>query len=348
MVRFFFITCCFLISSCSQDEVKEQILSPTVVQLSQVNVQTDDRKYQFPAIVSAVKNVDLKFEVSGRLILTELTSGSEVKKGQVLAKIDPAPFQRKVDESKIRHKIAERDLNRIKKIFAKNVASQSDLDDAESAYSIAKIALANAEQDLSYTTIKAPFDAVISERFIDNNSYINAGDTLANLQDRSQLYFSFDVSERVMTANAHNKDVKATAYILGQESNVFSIHYVEHETTPDPITQTYKVTFAIDGELTKTFYPGSRAMVNVKVNNQSTEALLIPLNAISGDKNSGFSVWRYNSINSTLEKVSIEVAKITEDYAVVASGLSVDDKVVSAAVSQMREGLKVKEYKADF
>ena len=347
MVRLIVISLVFTLFSCSKQEVEIPPIAPVVVQLSEVKLVSDDIQYQFPATVSAVKNVDLKFEVSGRLIFTDLTSGSLVKKGQILAKIDPAPFQRKLDESKIRHDIAARDLKRIKKVFAKNVASQSDLDNAESSYSISEIALANAEQDLSYTTITAPFEAVISERLIDNKSYVNAGNTLAILQDRSQLYFSFDVPERIMTANAHNRNIEATAYILGQEENVFSIHYVENETTPDPITQTYNVTFAIDGELTKTFYPGSRAMVNIKVNNESKPALLVPLNAIVGDKNSGFSVWLYNPNTSKLEKSHVKIAKLTDEFAVIAGGLSEGDKIVSAAVSQMRADLKVKEYKAE-
>lgn len=348
VVRLLCIVFTLLLTSCTEHEVGEAEIAPLVVQLTQVKLADSERAYQFPATVSAVKNVDVKFEISGRLVFTDLVAGSMVKKGQVLAKIDAAPFQRKVAESKIRNQVAARDLKRLKKVFSKNVASQSDVDDAESAYSIAEIALANAEQDLSYTTIRAPFDAVIGERYIENNSYINAGDTLANLQDRSQLYFTFDVSERIMTANAHNKKVSATAYILGQEENIFAIHYVEHETTPDPISQTYKVTFALDGKISNAFYPGSRAMVNVNVNKQVAKALLIPLNAISGDENTGFTVWRFNPKTSEVEKVTIKITKLTADYVVVKEGLTTKDKIVSAAVSQMRVGLKVKEYKAGF
>lgn len=345
---FIVVIAAVMLQACSEPTKSAQESAPVVVQLTAASITNLANDYEFPATVSAVKSVDLKFEVSGRLIFESLVEGSEVKKGQVLAKIDPAPFQRKVEESRIRHEDAQRDLKRIKDIFEKNVASQRDYDEAKSQFSITKIALENAEQDLSYSTIHAPFDAVIGARYIENNSYIRTGDTLANLQDRSKLYFTFEVPERIMTANAGNKNVKATAHIIGQESKVFDIHYVEHKTTPDPITQTYGVTFALDGEVTKLFYPGSRAIVNIEDNNIYSQALVIPLNALMGSNDDGFSVWRFKKADSSLEEVKVEISQLQGEFALVSSGLNVGDKVVSAAVSQMRTGLKVREYKAAF
>jgi RND family efflux transporter MFP subunit len=337
-----------LLQACSEPTEVTKEPAPVVVQLTSARLTNLVNDYEFPATVSAVKSVDLKFEVSGRLIFESLVEGSEVKKGQVLAKIDPKPFQRKVQENRIRHEDAQRNLKRIKDVFEKNVASQRDYDQAKSQFSITKIALTNAEQDLSYCTIRSPFDAVIGARYIENDSLIRTGDSLANLQDRSALYFTFEVPERIMTANAGNRDVKASAHIIGQEDRIFDIRYVEHKTTPDPITQTYGVTFALDGEIAKSFYPGSRAIVNIKQNNNDSQALIIPLSALVGNNDLGFSVWRFNQVQNSLTKVKVKVSQLKGDYAVISLGLSRDDKVVSAAVGQMREGLIVREYKATY
>ena len=348
MFRIIMLSALFLLQACSDNATVAEKKQPLVVQLSEVKQSNLNKTYEFPATVSAVKDVDLKFEVSGRLTFENLTEGSEVTKGQVLAKIDPAPFQRKVDESRTKHEDALRGLRRIEEMFSKNVASQRELDDAKSLSTLTKIALDNALQDLSYCTIKAPFDAVIATRMTENNSYIRAGDTIANLQDRSQLYFTFEVPERVMTANAGNREVKATAAIIGQEDQVFDIHYIEHQTTPDPVTQTYGVTFAIDSKVTNLFYPGSRATVTIEDLARLKDALIIPVKSLVGDKTSGFYVWRFNAENSSVEKVNVEVAQLVGEHVILASGLSVSDKVVSAAVGKMRDNLVVKEYKADF
>ncbi|ASP48940.1 efflux RND transporter periplasmic adaptor subunit [Cognaticolwellia beringensis] len=348
MIRIFLLAAVFVLQACSEPTPVIKETAPVVVQLTAARLTNLVDEYEFPATVSVVKSVDLKFEVSGRLIFESLIEGSEVKKGQVLAKIDPKPFQRKVEENRIRHEDAQRNLKRIKDVFEKNVASQRDYDEAKSQFSITKIALENAEQDLSYCTIRAPFDAVIGARYIENDSLIRSGDTLANLQDRSELYFSFEVPERIMTANAGNRDVIATAHIIGQKDKVYDIHYVEHKTTPDPITQTYGVTFALDGKVAKSFYPGSRAIVNIMQKNSREQVLVIPLSALMGNSDSGFSVWRFNQSENMLSLVKVNVSKLEGEYALVSSGLNSGDKVVSAAVSQMREGLIVREYKATY
>jgi len=346
--RIFILAIVFILQACSEPVKLTKEVDPVVVQLSSAQLTNLVNDYEFPATVSAVKSVDLKFEVSGRLIFERLIEGSDVKKGQVLAKIDPAPFQRKVEESRIRHEDAQRNLKRIKDVFEKNVASQRDYDEAKSQFSITKIALENAEQDLSYSIIRSPFDAVIGARYIENDSLIRTGDSLANLQDRSELYFTFEVPERIMTANAGNRDLKATAHIIGQEDKVFNIHYVEHKTTPDPITQTYGVTFGLSGEVTKLFYPGSRAIVNIKQNNSHSQGLMIPLSALMGNSDSGFSVWRFNQAENSITQVKVDISQLKGDYALVSMGLNSGDKVVSAAVGQMREGLIVREYKATY
>lgn len=346
--RILIIVLLLCLQACSKPVAEEKTKSPKVVQLYQAEMVNTSEQYEFPATVSVVKSVDLKFEVAGRLIYANLVEGSKVAKGDVLARIDPSPYERRVTEAKIRFEDAIRDLKRIKEVFKKNVASQSDLDNAKSQYAITEIALANAKQDLSYTTIKAPFDAVVGTRYIENNSYISASDTLANLQDRSKLYFTVDIPERVMTANSGNRNIKATAYILGQEDKVFAIHYVEHETTPNPITQTYSVTFATDGEVSNLFYPGSRATVKIENDNSHQSALLIPIKALTGDKAKGFSVWRYNKASSDLQAINVQVTNLHGEFAVISSGIEAGDKIVSAAVNQMSEGLIVKEYKAEY
>lgn len=348
MNRILIIILLFCLQACSKptQEVKNQ--APMLVQFYQAEKVNTSDKYEFPATVSVVKNVDLKFEVSGRLIYANLVEGSTVKKGEVLARIDPSPFERRVAEAKIRFADAIRDLKRIKEVFQKNVASQSDLDNAKSQYAITELALANAEQDLSYCTIEAPFDAVVGARYIENNSYISAGTTLASLQDRSKLYFTVDVPERIMTANSGNRNIQASAHILGQEDTVFTLHYVEHQTTPNPITQTYTVTFATDGDNNNLFYPGSRATVKIENNSTQHSALLIPIKALMGNSSKGFSVWRFNPSTNKVHAISVDVASLHGEFAVIAKGIASGDKIVSAAVNQMSEGLAVKEYKADY
>jgi RND family efflux transporter MFP subunit len=335
-----------VIQGCSKEVTQPQASQPRVVQLFEVKQRADKLTYEFPATVSAVRDVDIKFEVSGRLIEANLIEGSQVPKGQVLAKIDPTPFERKVEEGRIRHDVAVKELKRIKTMHKRGAASQSMLDNAESEFEITKLTWANAKQDLSYCQVRAPFDAYVAERFIENNSYIRAGDSIATLQDRSELYVSFDIPERLMTRNAGNKSVEAQAHILGRPERVFDLHYVEHQTSPDPITQTYTTTFAINQDDGVVLTPGTRAIVKVKSNINQTTGVLVPLSALLGDRDSGFNVWLFDPVNHSLQKRAVTVNQIVEEFALLSSGVNAGDKVVSAAANQMGEGEVVQEYKA--
>lgn len=348
MLRYFIVVFLIIvIQGCSKENSQSQTIQPRVVQLFEVKKRSEQLAYEFPATVSAVRDVDIKFEVSGRLIEANLVEGSQVPKGQILAKIDSTPFQRKVEESRIRHDVAIKELKRVKTMHKRGASSQSMLDNAESEFEITKLALANAEQDLSYCQVRAPFDAYVAERFIENNSYIKAGDSIATLQDRSELYVSFDIPERLMTRNAGNKDVKVVAHILGRPERVFDLHYVEHQTTPDPITQTYTATFAINQHDGVVLTPGTRAIVKVKSNTSQNFGVLVPLSALLGNEESGFDVWLFNPVTRSLQRKPVQVMKIIDSFALLSSGLSAGDKVVSAAANQMGEGEVVQEYKAD-
>ncbi|MGJ8679546.1 efflux RND transporter periplasmic adaptor subunit [Paraglaciecola sp.] len=336
-----------LLIGCTEEVTVVSDTSPIVVQTFAAVTKKNNQAYEFPAVVSAVKDVELRFEVAGRLISTDLIKGKRVEKGHVLAQLDPAPYKRKVKDKQVRHEVATNDLKRIEALYKKGGVSHSAYDSAKSLFETTLLDLNNAKQDLSYTKIVAPFDGFVSDRYLENNSYVQVGNSIATLQDRSSMYFSFDVPEKIMTIHSGNKNVSATAQIIGLEDRVYDIHYVEHETTPDPITQTYNVTFAIDNTQETQLIPGSRAMVTVQPLLGSGNITAIPISAVFGDAKAGFAVWLFDNQQSVVNKRVIKISTFVDKLAVVSNGLAEGDKVVSAGITHMREGLAVREYKAE-
>lgn len=342
------ITMVAALSACSPeaelDTAKEVVQA---VKLSAVNESAKLVSRTFPAEVSAVKTIDLSFEVSGRLINTELQTGSLANKGETLAQIDPTPFKQRVQEAQTRLNQATRDLNRIEATAKNGLASQSQLDNAKTNFELAEISLSKAQQDLSYTSLLAPFDAQVSERLVENGSYVKAGEIIAKLQDVSLFYFNVNVPERLLSKYQEGSLIKTVAHIISAPEKKYELTYIEHATQPDPITQTYKVVFAAqvsDNSLT----PGARAIVNVSLtDNNHQNALVIPLSALQGSNTDAFHVWKFDQANSKVTKQTVTVLKVEGDWVAISSGLNRDELVVAAGASQMREGLKVKPYKAE-
>lgn len=338
--------CSALLSGCSepapQADSNRQV---QYVKLAAVkNVPTLD-EFSFPAVVSPVKTVDVSFEVSGRLVQTDLVTASDVDKGHLLATIDRKPFQRRVDEQQTRRDQAERELARIQKMYDKSLVSQSMLDTAKTSFELADIDLKNAQQDLSYTQLFAPFDAKISQRLVENNSFVTAGTPIARLQDVSKIYFNINVPERLLTANISRGIKHAEAALLTNKAQWFPVEYVEHSTQPDPVSQTYEAVFAMAPPENMEIPPGARAVVRVGMGGSTyPKGHVVPVKALVGSKQDGFYVWHYQPDTQAVEKVTVRVMHVEDEFAVIDGPLKTDDTVVAAGATQVRPGKTVLPY----
>jgi len=337
-----------LVGCTAEKNTEQQAPQPRFVKLAAVSHVPEFNEFTFPAVVSAVKTVDLSFEVSGRLVQMDLVTGSDIKQGKLLATIDRQPFERRVDEQRTRLEQSKRELDRIEKMFAQKLVAQSALDSAKTTYELAVIDLKNAEQDLSYTRLYAPFDAKVSQRLVENNSFVAAGTSIARLQDVSKIYFNINVPERLLTANLSRGIKQASASLATNATQWYPVEYVEHNTQPDPVSQTYEVVFAMDPRADLPLTPGARAVLKVSITGSPyPDGFIVPIQSLVGDSATGFAVWVYDEMKQTAQKVEVDVKHIQDQLAVINSTLSVGEKVIAAGASKMREGVKVLPYEGE-
>ncbi|MEQ3641092.1 MAG: efflux RND transporter periplasmic adaptor subunit [Alteromonas sp.] len=339
----------FTLAACTSEKSEtSEPDSPRYVKLADVSNIPNFDEFTFPAVVSAVKTVDLSFEVSGRLIQTDLVTGNDIEKGKLLATIDRKPFERRMEESKTRLEQSERELNRIEKMFAQKLVAQSTLDSAKTSHELAMLDLRNAEQDLSYTQLYAPFDAKLSQRLVENNSFVAAGTPIARLQDVSKIYFNINVPERLLTANLGRGIKQASATLATNRSQWYPVSYVEHSTQPDPVSQTYEVVFAMEPRDELPLTPGARAIVKVSLQGSMyPEGLVVPVKSLVGDENNGFAVWIFDKTTSRVNKQTVNVKHIENELAIIEGDISLGQRVVSAGATKMTPDMKVLPYKGE-
>lgn len=133
--------------------------------------------------------VDVRSRVAGFVVERAFEEGAKVKAGQVLYRIDPAPFradlavaQAKLEQARAVAGRAEREARRLATLFEQQATSEKELADAKTAMleSQASVKLAEAEKikaelDLSYTEVKAPFDGVAGEAVVAVGALVDAG-----------------------------------------------------------------------------------------------------------------------------------------------------------------------------
>jgi len=163
--------------------------------------------------LSAVITVKVGSVVSGNVAVLHADFNKQVKKGDLLAELDPVPFQEKVDQMKAALDKAKVDvrndeiqLRRQKALFDEQLAAQADLDQAQANYDSAvaavgqaEAALAQAQTDLSNSRIIAPIDGVVVDREYDVGQPVAASFQAPTIftiaQDLTKMQVSADVSE---------------------------------------------------------------------------------------------------------------------------------------------------------
>jgi len=182
--------------------------APEVV-VETVKAEALPLELEYSARTAGFREVQVRAQVSGILQERTYLEGSQVKKGQVMFRIDPRTYQAALSRAKgalaqeqARYRQTERDLKRIRELQKKGFASESELDNAVSNFeqSKANIQAAEAEVqskqiDLDYTTVKAPISGITSKETVSEGSLMVAGDPsaslLSNITQLDPIYVNF-------------------------------------------------------------------------------------------------------------------------------------------------------------
>jgi membrane fusion protein (multidrug efflux system) len=195
--------------ACSEEVPKTNPPAPAVSVYS-VQSQPVGGYREFVARTEAFKEANLKARVEGELIERTFTEGSNVEKGQILLKIDPAAYDAALAAANAdlssrlsAQENAKRNLKRANELINDGYISQSDFDrlttedsQSKSAVKAAEAALEQAKLNLSYTVITAPFSGRIGKVNYNVGNIIGpSSNTLATLLVNDPIYVSFQVEE---------------------------------------------------------------------------------------------------------------------------------------------------------
>ncbi|WP_082735735.1 efflux RND transporter periplasmic adaptor subunit [Polycladidibacter stylochi] len=311
---------------------------PAKVEVVEKNAGLYTRR--FTGRVEAVQTVNLAFRVPGQMNKFGVLESQRVKKGDLIASLDPSLYKTAVKQAEVQLNQAKLDFDRVKRLLNKDVASQGTYDKAETAMELAIVGLTKARLDLQYTELRAPYDAIITRRLVDNYTTVGAGTAVVRLQDVSEVQIDINVPETLF-ASAVNTDLQSlTAEFPANPGTVYPLTYREHSNEADLVTQTYRVTLAMPFPKDFSIFPGMTAsvMVNAKSKNlPGANGLLIPSTSIGKDAQKNTFVWVVDS-NNKLSKRPLVIDVVLGPYVGVKSGLKVGEKIVTAGVAHLEEG----------
>lgn len=309
--------------------------------------------------LEAVERVDIRPRVSGTITEVHFRNGAQVKKGDVLFTIDPAPYRAEVaraeaqlaaTQARVRFTSAE--LDRAAKLVADSTIPRRTLDerehnarDAQASLRAAQAELDVAKLNLSYTSVTAPISGRVSRAEITVGNVVAAGATgvpLTTLVSVSPIYASFDVDEQTYLRHiASVKDQTGVPVQLGlaneaEYSRAGTIDDVDNRL--DPVSGTIRVRARFDNT-DGLLVPGLYARVKVGGSDPQA-AVMVDERAIGTDQDKKFVL-----VVGDDNKVSyrpVLLGSRQEGLRIVTGGLQPGERIIVNGMQRARPGDVVK------
>lgn len=344
--KYVIVLAAIMLAGCGQKkEVKETTLRPvktTVVESRSVI------KKNFSGIVEAVEYVKLAFRVSGQIIKLPVIEGEKVKKGQLIAAVDPRDIALQYAATKSAYETASAQVERNKRLLSRQAISVQEYEISLSNYQKAKSEYELSVNNMRDTKLTAPFDGSIEKRLVENFQRVNSGEGIVQLVNTKKLRVKFTIPDaylHLLYAKDQRFKVEFDTY-QGKAFNAKLEEFLDISTygTGIPVTITID-----DPAFDRVLYdvkPGFTCSIHFTANVGpllEESMTMVPLSAVFGESDGKkMYVWVLNGNKVNRREVNV-MSPTGEAQAFITSGLKSGEKIIIAGVHQLVEGETVKE-----
>lgn len=292
-----------------------------------------DDKIMTTGTLIANEEVELRSEVSGKIIKIYFEEGSSVKKGQMLVKINDSELQAQLLQQKYRVELARQREQRQRELLKGNLISQQEYDVALNELNTMKAGLQLVKAQIEKTEIRAPFDGTIGLKFVSEGSFISTTTRIASLQDVNPIKIDFSVPEKYagrvqkgaavkFQAQGSGKVLQGVVYAVEPKIEQATRTLLLRATSPNPLRE---------------LLPGSFAEVELTIQS-IPNALTIPAQALIPEI-SGQKVYLYRS--GRVQSQTVQIGIRTSTAIQITKGILPGDTVITSGILQVRQGSPV-------
>jgi membrane fusion protein (multidrug efflux system) len=282
--------------------------------------------------IEAVQAVDLRPDEQGRITALLFQEGQSITAGTPLVRIDDAMLRAQAERASADRDLARQQLERVRRLRSENASSPADLERAQAAARSAEAALAVLNLQIERTTVRAPFDGVIGQRFVSVGDYVTNATRLLTLQTVDPQRAVIEVPERHAIALRPGQTVQFT--VAAQPERVFSaqVEFI------DPVVQTTSRTIVVKARApnpARVLRPGMFIEARLATATRSS-AVVVPEDAVQPLRTANV-VWAV--VDGKASRRVVELGARAAGMVEVLSGVQAGELVVVGGLERMAEGM---------
>lgn len=291
---------------------------------------------------AAYETVQIQAQVSGQIISREFQDGGDVKKGDLLFKIDPRPYEAALASAKADLALQQATLQRQTELRSKQVATSQEYDVARANAMRAEATVAAAQVNLDYCYIKAPTNGRAGLRNVDVGNVVGPGSatSLLTILGLDPIYTDFTVAEPdlpLVRRYLENPNLKVLTDAEGDavEPRSGKLYFIDQAMQPGAGTVKLR---AETPNADRALWPAQFVKVRL-ILDVLKEAKLVPGSAVQIGQNGPYVF--VVKPDSTLELRQVKPGQVQGDLTVVSEGVKVGESVVISGQLQLSPGMKV-------
>jgi membrane fusion protein, multidrug efflux system len=284
--------------------------------------------------IAAINEVELRPEISGKVLALFFKEGQQISKGDPIIKINDADLQAQLQKNRIQVKLAGEKLGRLKKLLSISGVSQEDFDVQENELASLKADETFILAQLAKCNITAPFSGYIGLKQISEGAFVSPNQVLATLVQLKPLYVEFSVPEKYSSAIEKGLQIFFTTEVAPLKTYTAEVYAIEPKI--EETTKTLKARALYSGS--EIIYPGAFVKVELELS-RARNAIMIPTQSV-------ISILKGKKVfvakGGIAQELKIVTGVRTEDKIQVLQGLQEGDTVLTTGLMSVKKDSKLK------
>ena len=289
--------------------------------------------------VKTKQNVLIYPEMAGTILKIFVSEGENVRKGQLLARIDDGGIASGLGQLKTQAELAKTTYERQKRLWDQNIGSEIQYLQAKTNYEATQNAVKQAESQLAKSEIRAPFSGIVDDVIQEEGTVVSPGTGIAvfRIVNLSDMYIEVNVPESYIQGVTLGKEVRVYFPVLG-DSVITKVRQTGNFI--NPTNRSFRIEIPVPN---KGGHIKPNLTARVSINDYSNDkAILIPQSVIS--ENSAGQQFIYVADETEEENTAkarrliVKTGKTDGDRVEILQGLSAGDQVIDEGARSVREG----------